>query len=201
VARHNRLCAVVALALVALSACGVRQNAASEPTPTTRSTASTTATTTPSTPPPTGDENVPLNQENRCTAPSLAGSIEPMESTAGNRYVRLVVRNTGTQTCTLSGYGNVDLLNATRQPIPTNAERTLNPVPSRVRLGPGEQASKILHWNVMATGDEPTTGPCQPPASALAVTPPDETESFQVSYEFGSVCDHGRIETSAYYPG
>jgi hypothetical protein len=191
----------VALALVALSACGVRQNAAGEPTSTTRSTASTTTTTTTSASLPAGDENVPLNQENRCTADLLSGSVEPMESSAGNRYVRLAVRNTSTQACTLSGYGNVGLLNATRQPIPTKAERTLNPVPSRVRLDPNEEASKILHWSVVAVGDEPATGPCQPAASAIAVTPPDETESFQVTYEFGSVCDHGRIETSAYYPG
>jgi hypothetical protein len=200
VARHNRLCAVVALALVALSACGTRQNAAGEPAPTTRSAASTTT----SAPASTGSENAPLNQDNpetRCTAASLSGSIETMESAAGNRYVRLVVRNKSGQVCTLSGYGGMTLLNATRQPIPTTAERNLNPVPSLVRLNPGGQASKILHWSVVATGDEPTTGPCQPPASAIAVTPPDETEPFQVSYQFGSVCDHGRVQTSAYYPG
>lgn len=202
-ARHNRLCAVVALALVTLSACGNRQNAASEPAPTTRPSVSTTTST--SAPLPSGGgENSSLNQdgeENRCTATALAGTVEPMESGGGNRYVRLVVRNTSKQTCTLSGYGGVKLLDVTQQLIPTTAERNLNPVPSLVRLNPDDEASKLLHWSVVAVGDEPTTGPCQPSASAIAVTPPDETDAFQVNYKFGSVCDHGRIETSAYYPG
>jgi hypothetical protein len=200
VARHDRLRGVVALALVALSACGVRQNAAGEPTPTTsRSTVTTTTTT--SSPPPIDGGISSSNQENPCTAASLSGTIEAMESAPGNRYARLIVQNTGKQTCTLQGYGNIELLNATKQPIPTKVERNLNPVTTLVRLDPDGTSSKILHWSVVATGDEPTEGPCQPQASAINVKPPDEIDPFQVSYEFGPVCDHGRIETSAYYPG
>jgi hypothetical protein len=141
------------------------------------------------------------NDATRCTAASLSGTIEPMESAPGNRYARLAVQNTSKQTCTLQGYGNLELLNATKQPIPTTVERNLNPVPALIRLAPAGSASKILHWSVVATGDEPADGPCQPQASAINVKPPDETDPFQVNYEFGSVCDHGRIETSAYYPG
>lgn len=200
-ARHSRLCAVAALALVTLSACGARQNAGSPPSPTSRSSAQTTTTTTPSPPPPVDGGISSTNQDNPCTSASLAGTIQPMDSAPGTRYARLIVQNTGKQACTLQGYGNIELLTATKQPIPTTAERNLNPPPTLVRLNPNGTASKILHWSVTAVGDEPTTGPCQPQASSIKVKPPDEEETFQVSYGFGSVCDHGRIETSAYYPG
>jgi hypothetical protein len=141
------------------------------------------------------------NQPNACTAGSLSGTIQAMESAPGTRYARLVVQNTGKETCTLQGYGNIELLSETKQPLPTTVERNLDPVPTLIRLSPDGVASKILHWSVTATGDEPADGPCQPRASAINVKPPDQEEPFQVTYEFGMVCDHGRIETSAYYPG
>lgn len=199
-ARHNRLCVIVALILLGTSACGARQNAASEPTPTTRSTTSTTQTSSSAAPPPATGEASPPNQDNRCTAELLSGSVESMDAAAGNRSAILVVKNKSQQTCTLWGFGGLELLDTTKQPIPTNPERTLDPVPTLVTLRPGSEAGKLMHWTVVATGDEPATGACQPSASALNVLPPDETAPLQVDYAFGPVCDHGKIETSAYYP-
>jgi hypothetical protein len=200
VARHYRLCVIAALTLVVTSACGARQGAGSQPTLTTGTTTSTTTTTTTTTTSsPTGGESSPPNQDNRCTADLLSGTIEAMDSAAGSRYVTLIVKNKSQQTCSLWGFGSVDLLDLKKQQMPTNAERSLDPQPTLVTLGPGKEAGKILHWSVVATGDEPTAGPCQPPATGIDVTPPDETESFQVDYEFGSVCDHGKFDTSAYF--
>jgi hypothetical protein len=123
-----------------------------------------------------------------------------MDAAAGKRSVVLVVKNTSQQPCTLSGFGGLELLTATKQPIPTNAERTLEPAPTLVTLSPGGEAGKILQWTVVATGDEPTTGPCQPLASSVNVLPPDQSAPFEVDYELGSVCNQGRIDTSAYFP-
>jgi hypothetical protein len=204
VARHSRLCAIAALAIVALSGCGARPDAAGDTSP-----RLTTTTTSSSSPPAssatapssaTGGETSPPAQENRCTAEMLAGTVEPQNAAAGNRYVTLVVRNKSQQICTLWGYGSLDLLDASKNALPTQAERTLGPVPTLVRLRPGAAAGKILHWGVVATGDEPTDGPCQPSASSINVIPPDETTPFEVDFEFGPVCDQGRIETSAYFP-
>lgn len=195
-ARHNRLCVIAALVLSATSACGARQNAASEPTPTT----STTSPTSSFAPPPTGGDAAPPGSETSCTADLLTGSVETMEAPAGHRSVILVVTNKSDRTCTLKGFGGLQLLTATKEEIPTNAERNLDPVPTLIRVSPGGEVGKLLHWTVVATGDEPTTGPCQPVASGINVLPPDETKPFEVDYEFGSVCDHGKIETSAYYP-
>jgi hypothetical protein len=204
VARHGRLCAVAALAIVALSGCGARPDAAGDTSPrltATTSTSSTPATSSAASPTTvTGDESSPPAQENRCTATMLAGSVEPQNAAAGHRYATLVVRNKTQQTCTLWGYGGLDLLDAAKNALPTQAERTLGPVPTLVRLRPNAAAGKILHWGVVATGDEPTDEPCQPAASSINVIPPDETAPFEVDFEFGPVCDGGRMETSAYFP-
>lgn len=192
-ARHIRLCVTAVLLLPMIGACGARQNAASQPTLTTRSTTTAPASSSSSEAPPPADGS-------RCTAELLAGYVETMNAPAGQRSVILVVKNTSKQTCTLSGFGGLELLSATKEPIPTNAERTLQPAPTLVTLAPGKEAGKILQWTVVATGDEPTTGPCQPLASSVNVLPPDETTPFEVDYELGSVCNQGRIDTSAYFP-
>lgn len=204
-ARHNRLCVTTALALLVLSACGARQGAGSQPTPTERLTATSdlsssppTSSSTPASPPPAG-ETSPPNQDNACTSDVLSGTVESMDAAAGNRYVTLVVRNTSDVPCTLWGYGNLRLQTSLKEEVPTNAARNLDPAPSLVTLAPGKEAGKILHWTVVAAGDEPSAGPCQPPAAAVNVTPPDETTPFLVEYQFGSVCDHGKLDTSAYF--
>jgi hypothetical protein len=130
----------------------------------------------------------------------LSGTVEPQDAGAGNRYATLVVTNKGGQVCTLWGYGGLALLDVAKAEIPTQAERDIDPAPNLVTLGPGDTAAKNLRWSVIATGDEPDDGPCQPPAAAVRVIPPDETEPFEVDFDFGSVCDQGRIQTSAYYP-
>ena len=195
-ARHMKLCVTAVLLLSMISACGTRQNAGSQPTLTTGSTTTTTST---STSPPAASGEAPTGQDNACTADLLAGFVEPQDAAAGQRSVVLVVKNTSRQTCTLSGFGGLEMLTATKQPIPTNAQRTLEPVASLVTLNPGAEAGKLLQWKVIATGDEPTTGPCQPQAASFNVLPPDKTASFEVGYALGSVCDKGRIDTSAYF--
>jgi len=156
-----------------------------------------------SAPPPspsTGGETSPPNQDNRCTSDELSGTIQPRDSGAGNRFALLVVTNKSQTTCTLWGFGGVELFDAAKSPIPTVAERNLDPKPVLVTLAPGFTAAKNLHWGVVATGDEPTEGPCQPASTGIRVLPPDETTPFEVAFEFGSVCGEGRIETSAYFP-
>lgn len=199
-ARQSRLIARAASALSVLTvlvSCGAKENAASEPPPPTTPPPATTTTTTP---PRTGGETSPPNQDNRCVAGLLSGTVEPQDAGAGNRYATLVVINKSKLVCTLWGYGGLDLLDTTKNVIPTVAERNLDPGSTLVTLGPGDSAGKTLHWTVVATGDEPTDGPCQPQAAAIRVTPPDETEGLDVDFDFGTVCDHGRIETSAYFP-
>lgn len=129
----------------------------------------------------------------------LSGTVEPQNAAAGNRDAILVVRNKSQQVCTLWGYGGLDLLDATKNVLATQAERTLDPPPTLVTLQPNAEAGKLLHWGVVATGGEPVNEPCQPSAAAINVLPPDETVPFEVEFAFGPVCDQGRMETSAYF--
>lgn len=206
-ARHNRLCVIAAL-LSVLTACGARHGAASQITPpddyTTTTDPTTTSRTSPSSPPPPSPPNVSEssspNQDNRCTSAALAGSVESMDAAAGTRYVTLIVRNKSNQTCTLWGFGGLTLLDIKKQPLPTTANRDLDPQPALVTLGPGKEAGKLLHWAVNAAGDEPADGPCETAAASINVLPPDETTPLRVDYQFGPVCDHGKLSTSAYFP-
>jgi hypothetical protein len=138
--------------------------------------------------------------ELRCAPAQLSGEVRPSDAGAGHRHAVLVVTNSSPNTCTLDGYGGAALYTASGVPIPTELVRVPDPGPSLVRLLPGQSAAKNLAWTVVPTGDEPTTGPCQVPASQLRVIPPDETSPFWMIWDLGPVCNGGRIEGSAYYP-
>lgn len=183
-----RLVAPLCALAVLLTACGNKSTGtgAQPLTPTSESPPASTTTAAPSTSP-----GVP-----RCSAATLAGTIRPADAGAGNRYATLVV--TAKSACTLYGYGGLQLVDAQGKPTPTNLIRTPNPGPALVSLQPGQTAHKTLHWTVVPTGDEPVTGPCEPPSAGATVIPPDETQPFTVVYDFGPVCDKGRIEGSAY---
>jgi hypothetical protein len=134
----------------------------------------------------------------RCTAAVLSGTVQQSDSAAGNRYAHLVVTNTGSATCTLYGYGGLQLLDENDQPLPTSGARDEKPGPSLVTVQPGGTARKLLHWTVVATGNEPVDQPCQPPAAKLSIIPPDETEPFVVAWELGPVCNAGTFHDGAY---
>ncbi|WP_159447818.1 DUF4232 domain-containing protein [Streptoalloteichus hindustanus] len=130
----------------------------------------------------------------------LNGVVEMQDSAAGNRYARLVVTNTSDRPCTLQGYVGMQLLGNGRAPLPTSVDRSDNPGPQLFRLAPGTRAAANLRWGVVPGAGEPVDRPCQPEPTALAVIPPDETETFSVPWSFGPVCQSGRITVSAFFP-
>ncbi|HEX2132108.1 MAG TPA: DUF4232 domain-containing protein [Actinophytocola sp.] len=196
------MCALAGL-VVLLSACGAEdQPSTGDGTTTTTATETVTVTPPPSStaPPTTENESAPPESaETKCVAMDLEGEIANPGAGAGNRYANLVVTNKSQETCTLYGYGGLEFIDADGQPNPTDLVRTPNPGPSLVTLAPGQSAAKKLHWGVVPTGDEPATGPCQPPSAGIRVIPPDDTQAFIVTYDFGSVCDGGHVEGSAYF--
>lgn len=167
-------------------------------------TSSTTSAPEPSTSrpaqtsPPSTSKRQPAPVD-RCHTGQLAASIEEQDAGAGQRYADVVLRNNGSQPCTVYGYGGMQLVGGNGEPIPTNLERVPNPGPSLVRLDPGASTRATLHWTVVPTGDEPTSGPCEPEAASVRVTPPDERAAQTVPWDRGPVCDHGRIQGSAYH--
>lgn len=135
----------------------------------------------------------------RCHTSMLSGSLTRAEPGAGQRYAELVLTNRSGQTCTLYGYGGLQLVGADGTPLPTNTERTPNPGPQLVRLDPGDAASATLHWTAMPHQGEPAEGPCQPRPSSVQVIPPDETDALSVPWDEGPVCGWGAIDNSAYH--
>jgi hypothetical protein len=184
-----------------LAACG-SETPTAQPPQTVTVTETPTQTSPPSSSAPTEPErpaSVRADQTTRCGPKTLSGAIEGGDAAAGNRYVKLAVTNTGSKPCTLYGYGGLQLTNAAGAPTPTKLIRKPEPGPSLVRLEPGQKAFKNLHWGAVPDGTEPVEGPCEPASAGAKVIPPDETEPFTVQFDFGSVCQQGTIDGSAYY--
>ncbi|MDA3625947.1 DUF4232 domain-containing protein [Saccharopolyspora sp. WRP15-2] len=154
---------------------------------------------------PTTAQAPPKKQEpqgaksTRCHTSMLNGSLQNADAGAGQRYAELTLTNNSGETCTLYGYGGMQLVDSSGRALPTNAERTPNPGPSMITLAPGASASATLHWTVVPTGDEPTDGQCQPTPARLQVIPPDETDALPVAWNSGPVCGGGTIDGSAYH--
>ncbi|MCT2582756.1 DUF4232 domain-containing protein [Actinophytocola gossypii] len=197
----RRMCVLAGLVLL-MSACGTEDQASTGDGPTRTATETVTVTPSPSTTtaPDGGTESAPPEAaDTKCVAMELEGEIANADAGAGNRYANLVVTNKSQRECTLYGYGGLEFVDADGNANPTDLVRTPNPGPSLVTLAPGESAAKKLHWGVVPTGDEPATGRCQPPSAGIRVIPPDDTQAFVVSHDFGSVCGAGHVEGSAYF--
>lgn len=209
--RHKVLVAGAALVVLGSSAaCGGGdggRNTSAEPPQTVPVTGTAPETTSqpqqPTTPTSASQERpdgiVRGNQVARCGPTVLKGEIQGGDAAAGNRYAKLVVTNTSSKACTLYGYGGLQLTDASGAPTPTQLTRKPEPAPALVTLEPGHKAYKNLHWGAVPDGTEPTDGPCEPESMGAKVIPPDETQPFTVTYTFGSVCQHGAIDGSAYY--
>ncbi|WP_243790084.1 DUF4232 domain-containing protein [Saccharopolyspora gloriosae] len=141
----------------------------------------------------------PRTEVERCHTSMLSGSAQHGEAGAGQRYAELTLTNTSGETCTLYGYGGMQLMGADGAELPTKMERTPSPAPQVVQLAPGESASSTLHWTAVPHEGESEQGPCQPKPAGALVTPPDEHDPLSVSWDLGSVCGFGSIENSAYH--
>jgi hypothetical protein len=155
---------------------------------------------TPSQGTPTGTTSSATGPD-RCHTAELRARLHALDSAAGQRYAALILTNRSTSTCRVYGYGGIQLLDAARRPVPTQQVRDPNSPPRLVSLRPGASAYSRLHWGVVPSGSESQTGPCEPTASYLLVTPPDETQPITVAWSYGMVCQRGRIEQTAYAPG
>lgn len=141
----------------------------------------------------------PQSSVERCHTSMLTGSLQEPEAGAGQRYAQLVLRNSSNETCTIYGYGGLQLVDEAGRPLPTKMERTPNPGPSLITLDPGETASATLHWTAVPHEGEPTDAPCQPTPARAQVIPPDETDPLTITWNAGPVCGFGSIDNSAYH--
>lgn len=167
------------------------------------STASAPAETSPTTltpqEQPSATPSTPAGPD-RCHTADLSASLGGLDAAAGNRYGTLTLTSKAAQPCVIFGYGGVGLLGTTRKPVPTKQVRDPKVGPVRITLQPGASVKSTLHWSVIPSGDEDATGPCEPEAAFLQVIPPDETQPLVIPFPRTSVCQHGRIDQTAYRP-
>lgn len=165
---------------------------------------SSSAGGTASSSPPTSTSAGPASaagSSGRCHTSELAGSLVPGRPGAGQRHATLVLRNTGSRTCTVYGFSGLALVDGNGQVLPTRSVRIDPPVPTTVSVSPGNSVSSALSWTVIAGPGESTSGPCQPTAASLQVIPPDETAFLTVPWDGGPVCGGGAISELAFTAG
>lgn len=148
---------------------------------------------------PPAESAPPEQAGDRCHTSMLSGSLAEPEAGAGQRYAELTLRNTSAETCTLYGYGGMQLVAEDGTALPTDLERTDDPGPQLITLAPEDTAKATLRWTAVPHDGEPIDGPCQQTPVTAQVIPPDETDPLDVEWTSGPVCGFGAIEGSAYH--
>jgi hypothetical protein len=135
-----------------------------------------------------------------CTTDALSASGHDLGAASGNRYVAIVLTNTGTADCTLDGYPGVQLVAADGTPVPTWVVQGLTP-PAVVTLAPGTSAWSRAQFGANPDPGDSPTWPCQPIAAAAQVSPPGQTDAQVITWSYGPVCEQGRIRAEAFRAG
>lgn len=134
----------------------------------------------------------------KCEATHLRPRIEMRDSAAGRRHAWLVLTNTSETTCTVFGYGGMQLYDDEREPVPTDLVRDRTRTPQTLRVAPDESVRSALRWSAVPRDGDRANGTCQPVASFARVTPPDETRNIDMRWSYGPVCAGGRIVQQPY---
>ena len=176
---------VAGLALVGLS-CSSDDKAAEDTT-----TTSTTAVTTTSTA-ATGVTTTTKAGPPACTSGELQAELGPSDAGAGQVYAPLILRNTSSTTCEVTGFPGVSVLDGSGTQLGDPATRD-GAEGGSVLLQPGGVASATLH-----TTGEGIGGSCQPASAQMKVYPPNQTAAitFAASY---TVC--GGFSVTTMVPG
>jgi hypothetical protein len=184
---------VVALTLVGLSCSS--DDTASEDTTTTSttpaSTTSTTAATTTSTAAGATSSTTTAGTP-ACTAGELQGELGPSDAGAGQVYAPVIVRNTGSTTCEVTGFPGVSVLDGSGAQIGAPATRD-GAEGGSVLLPPGGVASATLH-----TTSEGIGGSCEPRSAQMKVYPPNQTAAITFTAAY-TVC--GGFSVTTMVPG
>ena len=135
-----------------------------------------------------------------CSTAALSAAIHAGSSGAGQRYATVVLTNRSGTTCVVQGYGGLALLGAPGVGVPTDLRRVSPPAAGPVVLAPGGSARSLLHWSVVPGPGENPSG-CEPTATAVVVTPPDQSTAALLAWGLGPVCSHGLVPQNAYVAG
>ncbi|MGN6408838.1 MAG: DUF4232 domain-containing protein [Curtobacterium sp.] len=128
-----------------------------------------------------------------CATSSLAGSIEAGSGgAAGSTYVHLVLRNTGSSTCTLQGWPGVSFVGDTNGTQIGNAATLDRAAPHpTVTLASGEEAVAPLKVTNSENYPESTCDPTSP--DGFRVYPPGSKQSLFIAYTEFAACRSTKV--------
>ncbi|WP_242900922.1 DUF4232 domain-containing protein [Actinomadura terrae] len=124
-----------------------------------------------------------------CTTSKLKASLSDFDAGAGQRYLTLTLTNVSKSACTTGGWSGLDQADA-EGAIPTTTIR--DGKAHTITIPAGHKAYEVLHWAAVPADDE-TGDPCEPVPTSLSVIPPNETTRLVAPWNYGAVCQHGRI--------
>lgn len=128
-----------------------------------------------------------------CATSSLAGSIEAGSGgAAGSTIVHLVLRNTGSSTCTLQGWPGVSFVGDTNGTQIGNAATLDRAAPHpTVTLASGEEAVAPLKVTNSENYPESTCDPTSP--DGFRVYPPGSKQSLFIAYTEFAACRSTKV--------
>jgi hypothetical protein len=138
---------------------------------------------------------------NTCQSSQLGLVAAGSQGTAGHLGIQYKFTNTSTQTCTLSGYPNGQLLDANRSPVATHVtDATQGPLFNQqtvqtVTLAPNGNAYFVINWSDVPDSSAP--GCSQ--AIYLLITPPGASKTFTVPSSIHA-CSAGNLIVSPVEP-
>jgi len=140
-----------------------------------------------------------------CKGPQLKGSFRVVYGSAGagNIVYALRIQNRSTRTCFVSGLASLRLLDRLGRPLPTKVRPAfrgrLTAVRVVLRPGAGAKATARFSPDVPGPGEPVGHTVCEPKAYRLRVTAPPGGGTFVVPIAPPTpVCEHGRLELSAF---
>lgn len=117
----------------------------------------------------------------RCTLAELKAARGRTTGEAGQRHTVIVWTNTSAKTCTMTGFGGIDLQGPPDPKFgPTYSLPRAGKTAATVRLAPGGTAHTTITWLPPQDGSSWTP-------TKLLITPPDETRSATVPWPGGAV--------------
>lgn len=141
----------------------------------------------------------------RCGTAALSGAftLVPGSAGAGSVVYNIKLTNTTSRSCTLYGHPGLLLLDEHGAALPTHVQWNSKVAATRIMLAPHESASASARFspNVAGAGDA-TSGQCQPTATHIKITPPDETTQLIAAVAPAtSVCERGALSVSSLVAG
>ncbi len=163
--------AVIAVAVLAASACGGGSSPRATPAISPGDGASPTAPVAHAGATATGPALAP------CTTADLALTATTAGAAAGTHFLTVTLTNTSGAACSLAGFPGVSLIDGAGEQLGAPADRNPAITPAEVTLDPGRSAHTVIGIPNYQNFPE---GRCTGPSTALKVYPPDDYTALTV---------------------